>query len=107
MERATKIITTPITQKEVKVVEYLTGREAEYIQEELTLAAKPTLNERNGVAFGEFTRQLINAGKHALITVAVKEFDGSNENILDRLRDLPDSDYEFVVDALNELSKKK
>lgn len=107
MERELITIVTPITQKTLKHVSYLTGREAEFIQEELTLAAKPTLNERHGIQFGEFTRQLINAGKHALINMAVKEFDGSSENILDRLLDLPDADYEFVIDALNEISKKK
>lgn len=107
MARDTRTITTPITQKEVVLYTYLTGGEVEDIQAAIMTAAKPTLDERTGMKFSIIDGSLLNAGKHQSIIAAIQSFDGSVENILERLRGLPSQDYEFVVTEIEELSKKK
>lgn len=108
MERQTSTITTPITQLEVVLHTYITGREAEAIQSPLLKAMKLQPNKRGeDVQMGEIDTDKIRESNHIALRSVVKSVGGNTDNVVDTLLDMPASDYDFVVNAVDEITKKK
>jgi hypothetical protein len=105
MDRETKKITTP-SGKEVELKTYLTAGEAK----ELSLiflkgmkldydpeTKKPTVKDMSG--------QLMNDAENRTVEIMVVSFDGSAENILGRILQLRNDEFEFIMEEINKITK--
>ena len=94
--RETKELTTPGGRKVVTKT-YLTGREVDGVLKELLkdreAGDKPTLPMLVGLE-----------RNNKLIEAAVVSFDGSAENIFERIQDLPASEKTFLLKEVQELA---
>lgn len=109
-ERPTKEIKTPIQGVAVIIKEWITGREQEYIQQPIIDAAsvKAGFGGGQGTAeIADFKTSAITDSSHRAIESVVVSVSGSAERIIDAVLDLHKEDYEFVMDAVNEILKKK
>lgn len=105
MERETKTLTTK-NQHVIVYHSYATGREARAIEQKYLGSVE--IDMAGGVPnFKKMdTAAPFEAEKEA-IKMLIKTVDGKNENVLDTVLDLPQVDYEEIVAALNEVTKKK
>lgn len=103
MERETKKLKTPLG-KEVELRAYLTAGERRKIREAYLGAVRPEIGTDGKTTTAKIDAQALSAAEDRLIEMSVASFDGSNENILQRLLDGAPEDYDFVV---NEASKLK
>jgi hypothetical protein len=85
---------------------YATGREYNEIQNQVLKNAKVSLIGGQPVAEGITGSSQLDANKKA-IELLVVSVDGKTDGALDLVLDLPASDYQEVVDTLNELLGKK
>lgn len=90
MPRATRTFETTNGHK-VVVLEYFTGREAQDIAAKVGSQGANTPMEKQ-----------LEANNYT-ITMAIKELDGTTENILDRVLDLPMTDFNDVSQAVQAL----
>lgn len=107
MERETTIITTPVQKHDVKIYTYLTGREFEYAQAPLleAMAVRPR-GASGDVTFGAIDVNKIQEATHRLIEKHVVAVGLKTDDLLNTILDMHNDDYRFVVDKLQELSKK-
>lgn len=107
MERETITLTTPVHNKEVVVHTYLTGREFEYAQSPLleAMAIRPQ-GASGEVRFGQIDVNKVQEATHRLIEKHIVSVDGKTDGILDAILDMHNDDYQFVVEKIQELSKK-
>lgn len=107
MERETKTIETPVQKKKVVIYTYLTGREFEYAQQPLfeAMAMRPDSSNKD-IKFGNIDVSKVQEATHRLIEKHVVSVDGNKENTIDAVLDMHNDDYTFVVETLQELSKK-
>jgi hypothetical protein len=109
-DRPTKEIKTPVLGATVILKEWITGREQEYIQEPIINAAsfKAGIGGAQGTAeLSDFKVSAITQSSHRAIETVVVSVNGQGEKILDEILNLHKDDYEFVMDAVNEILKKK
>lgn len=109
MDRKTTKIKTPISNQEVEINEWLTGAEAEYVDQpiaeafaeaRLKIMLDKPVDMKNSSA----------VDNRRTIEKFVVSIDGNKENILDRAASWNEVDYMFVVNqcnALREDFKKK
>ncbi len=108
MDRETKEVTTPKTQVKVVIHTYITGREAEAIQAPLLKAMKIKPNAQGKDAeMGELDTDKIRESNHIALKSVVKSVNGITKDVVDTLLDMPAEDYDFVVDAVDNITKKK
>lgn len=108
MNRETKIIETPVSKLQVVLYMYLTGREVEFVQEPLmqSMSIRPSAVGADP-QFGALDITKVQESTHRLLQKLVASIDGKTENLLDVILDMHQEDYEFIIAAVNELSKKK
>lgn len=107
MTRETKTITTPAGNQAIVLNLYITGREFEYVQAPLFEAMSVDQPSLIGeVKMNNINIAKVNESTHRLLEKIVVSVDGRTDAILDTLLDMRQSDYQFIVDAVNELSKK-
>ena len=100
MDRPTHEITTPAG-KVVILKDYITARERNEIRS--VVAADVTMIE--GVAhLKEIKAGLLDAAERKVIETIVTSYEGSTENIVDRLLDASPEEYDFVRDEANKIS---
>jgi len=103
MKAPTKEITTPKTKTKVTIKEWITGGDSEDLQntilEGMDIGAdgKPT-----GISGTMVVKQ-----NHKAIELAVVGIEGSTGDVLKALLDLPRDDYEFILNAVNEVTSPK
>lgn len=92
--------------KTAKLKSYLTGREKRalrdlFLQEAdvKTVDGKPTLEGMKGAA--------ISKAEDASIVYTVVELEGSTADILNRVLDLPSTDYDALLASINEVTGDK
>ena len=105
MERQTITIETPIAKRQVVLKEWITGREFESLNEPILKHYK--VSTKGNFDDSELSGSLISEMNRQALLVWIQSVDGSTENILDTVLDMRKEDYQFVVDKINELSKKK
>ena len=101
MERPTKVLETPIDKHKIEIKTWASGGEMEQIQEvwlegmEMQVGedVKPTLKGS----------QLTKAN-HRLIETLVVKFDDSTDGIVEKVLDMKNEDYQFVIGELNEIT---
>jgi len=95
-DRETKEITTPQGRNAI-VKAFLTGREVDAILGDLfkdqQSGEKPTIPMTLGIQ-----------RNNKLIEAAIVSFDGSTENIFERLQDLPASEKAYILQQVQELA---
>lgn len=106
MDRETMSLETPVKKSQVVYYTYLTGREYEYIQTPLFQAMPMTPSAGGDVKMGQVDVTKIQESTHRLLEKLVKSIDNKTEGLVDVVLDMPQKDYQFVIDALNALSKK-
>lgn len=108
MERETKELTTPKQKAKVVIYTYLTGREFEYAQAPLleAMAIRPEGVKGENMRFGNIDVNKVQEATHRLIEKHVVSVDGKKEKALDAILDMHNDDYQFVVESLQDLSKK-
>lgn len=97
--RPTKIITTP-SGKEAVIKTYLTARERNEIR--AVFLCKMKLNAASQ-RVEEVGGEALSDAEYTLIRLAVVSYDGSAENVLDRLLDGTPVDYDFIVKETNSI----
>lgn len=100
-------ITTPKGGITVVLKEYITGRDGRTLREALIKAAK--INQDGGVT--GIDPAALNTSDDLKIKLAVVSVDNSEENVVGAILDMAKEDYDFVMEAVDELtdglSKKK
>jgi len=97
-------ITTKIAKAEIELKDWITGREQEYIDEPIkNLKAKMSMDGKGEIDFniGEIT----NEQTKRKVEVVVIKVNGSNENVWQKIQDLPNVDYQFVLEEVNKIIK--
>ncbi len=104
----TKKITTPIGSEEVEIKEWITGREAEYI-DELTYEAVAVKTDMAGKAdIGNIDlKKIITETAHRKIETFVVSVGESKDDILNVMLSMHEDDYKFILDSIDEQRKKK
>lgn len=105
MERPTISVTTPESKHVVILKEWITGREFESLNEPLLKNYK--VSSKGSIEDSEVSGSLISEMNRQALLVWIVSIDGSTENVVDKALDMRKEDYQFVVDKINELSKKK
>ncbi len=109
MNRETKKLTTP-SGKEFEVKTYLTAKERNELMAVFLekVQVDPTTGEKKGDIFAN---ELLDKGNRKVVELAVVSYDGSSENILERIENAghPQSseDYDFIVAEANKLGNFK
>lgn len=101
-------ITTPVGKAEVEIKSWITGREAEYIDELMyeAVAVKADMTGKADIGSIDL-KKIISETTHRKIETFVVSVAGSKENILNSVLDMHEDDYQFVVASIDEQRKKK
>lgn len=101
-------ITTPIGSHEVEIKSWITGRQAEYIDEMQyeAIALKANIGGTADIESIDL-KKIISETNHRKIETFVISVDGKTENVLDAVLDMHEEDTKFVLDEIEEQRKKK
>lgn len=109
MQSPTQKIKTPIAGVEVEIKDWITGAEAEYIEQAIMAGVdvSPDIANKGGAKIGKFNVESIVEQTHREIEKFVVSVDGKTEDIRSVITELPESDYQFVKNEISERRKKK
>ncbi len=101
-------ITTPIGSEEVELKSWITGREAEHIDELMyeALAVKADMTGKADIGNIDM-KKMISETNHRKIETFVVSIGGVKDDILNKVLDMHEDDTKFVLDAIDEQRKKK
>jgi hypothetical protein len=101
-------ITTPIGNAEVEIRDWITGRQAEYI-DELAYEAVAVKTDMAGKAdIGNIDlKKIISETNHRKIETFVVSVSGVTDGVIDAVLDMHESDTKFVLDYIDDQRKKK
>lgn len=101
-------ITTPVGNQTIEIRSWITGRQAEYI-DELTYEAVAVKANIGGAADIEKVdlKKIITESNHRKIETFVVSIDGVKDRVLDTVLDMHEEDTEFILSAIEEQRKKK
>jgi hypothetical protein len=104
----THTITTPIGSQEVEIKDWITGREAEYIDELMyeAVAVKTDMAGKADISNVDL-KKIISESNHRKIETFVVSVNSKTENILDTVLDMHETDTQFILDSIEEQRKKK
>lgn len=103
MERKTIKLKTPLG-KEVELKEYLTARERNELRN-VYLSGMKIEAEGERPVIKEIPGSIVEQAERKLIELAVVSYDGSRENVLERLLDSLPEEYDFVVAEANKIGR--
>ena len=107
MNTLTKKIITPQVKVEIEIKDWITGSEAEYIDEALLSGVDIKQESSGKMSTGKFNVNVIAEQTHREIEKFIVSVDGSKEKILDAVGKLPENDYAFVIKEISNRRKKK
>lgn len=101
-------ITTPIDKAEVEIKSWITGKEAEFIDELMYEAVAVKADMAGKADIGNVDlKKIIADTNHRKIETFVIAIGDSKDNILDTCLALHEDDYKFILDSIDEQRKKK
>ncbi len=100
-EREVIELTAP-SGKKLKVKSYITARERNEIRS--VILPSMSLDMTNNKVVDNVSADVLAKAEPKLIEVIVAEYDGSSENILDRMLDGSPADYDFIIGQLKEIN---
>lgn len=103
MESPIKKIKAPVSGAEIEIKEWISGAEAEYIDEALLGAVKikPDLVNKTA-SVSDFDTSTMKESAHREIEKFIVSVNGKKENLVEEVGNLPEEDYEFVLAAIKE-----
>ena len=107
MNTLTKKIITPQAKVEIEIKDWITGSEAEYIDEALLSGVDIKPEASGKMSTGKFNINVIAEQTHREIEKFIISVDGSKEKVLDAVGKLPENDYAFVIKEISNRRKKK
>ena len=107
MNTPTKKIVTPQAKVEIEIKDWITGAEAEYIDEVLLSGVdiKPEISGK--MTTGKFNTGVVTEQIHREIEKFIVSIDGSKEKVLEQVGKLPEDDYAFIITEISVRRKKK
>lgn len=102
IERETKKITTP-GNHELELKTYVTGRESREIQN-VYLDKMNLKQTQNGQEIEGLKGSATGEAENKAIEIVAVSLDGENENIVDRILDLPVSEFNFIKAEINKVT---
>lgn len=102
MDRQTKKITLPVTKTEAVIYTYITGGEKRKINEVLTENISADLS---GEAKGEIPLSLVYKTNDLALELLVVELDNSADDKITRISNLPERDYNFLLEEVNKVTQ--
>lgn len=101
-------ITTPIGSEEVEIKSWITGREAEYIDELMyeAMAVKADMTGKADIGNIDL-KKMISETNHRKIETFVLAVSSVKEDILNKVLDMHEEDTHFILDAIEDQRKKK
>lgn len=105
MERDTKIITTPAGHT-VVLKSYLTGREANELKGVMFSALKMNIEDAQSgkINIGDVSGSFLVDQEQKAMSLVLVSLDGSADNALERLLDLPSSEYDAVKAEVDKIT---
>ncbi len=108
MNIPTQKITTPISKTEVEIKDWITGGDAEYIDQALMSAVDIRIDETNKkINPGKFDTGSIVEQIHREIERFIVSVNGQTKDIVKLVTGLPEDDYDFVKIEIEKRRKKK
>src|SRR6185369_1161378 len=100
-------IITPVGKAEVEIKSWITGREAEFIDELMyeAIAVKADIAGKADIGNVDL-KKIIADTAHRKIETFVVSVGDSKENILDTVLAMHEEDYEFILNSIDEQRKK-
>lgn len=86
---------------------YATGREAREIESKYLSSVQVDLGGEGKPNLSKFDTSAVFEAEKAAIGLLVVSIDGKTDNIVETALDLRQEDYEQIVAAINEITKKK
>ncbi len=101
-------ITTPIGSQEIEIKSWITGRQAEHIDELMyeAMAVKADMAGKADIGSIDM-KKMITATNHRKIETFVVSIEGVADDILNKVLDMHEDDTKFILDAIDEQRKKK
>ena len=103
-----KEVTTPISGRKIVLKEFITGRDMRTLREIYLKVGKIDLAGNN---VSDIDPAMVNEAESKALELVVMSVDGKTEGIIDTILDMPSQDYDFLVQAVNDItqgmSKKK
>jgi len=108
MNTPTKKIKTPLAGAEIEIKDWITGGDAEYIDEALMagVAVKPDLANKTA-KLSDFDTKAINNEAHREIEKFIVSVDGVKDGVVKLVMNLPEDDYDFIKTEIANRRKKK
>lgn len=106
-EAQTNKITTPVNGHVVEIKEWITGRDVEHINGAFFEGTKVKPVAGGNVEFGAIDLSKSTEVTHRSIQAWVVSVDGVRENVLEDVLNMRKEDYDAVLQAIEELAKKK
>ena len=101
MERTTKTTKLPLSNLEVVYYSYITAGEKQQITEIMTSGMSADIT---GSVKGEIPLSLVYKSNDKALELLVKSLNGSTENVLSQIKDLPSSDYDLLLTEINDVT---
>jgi predicted patatin/cPLA2 family phospholipase len=108
MESPTQKITAPVSGAVIEIKNWITGAEAEYIDEAIMNAVevKPDIVNKT-TKFGNFNTAAIKDQDHREIEKFIVSVNDSKLEVLAEILTLPEEDYRFIQENIADRRKKK
>jgi len=101
-------ITTPIGSEEVEIKSWITGRQAEHIDELMYEAMAVKADMAGKADIGNIDlKKMISETNHRKIETFVVSIGGNAEDLLNKVLDMHEDDTKFILDSIDEQRKKK
>jgi len=100
------VVTLP-SGKTAKIKNGLTGREKRALREVFLNEAELNTTAEGKQVLSGLQGTIIAKAEDAAIQTVVIEFDGSSDDILNRVLDLPSSEYDILLAKINEVTAEK
>jgi len=110
MDRPIKEIITPIGKNKIIIKEWLTGGEAEQIEDIFLDDISVNVSDGKPQQSGNVKANKVRLATHKTIELTIISIDEKTDDILNRTLNLRDKDYQFIlseIDKTSELNKKK
>ncbi len=101
-------ITTPVGKAEVEIKSWITGREAEFIDELMYEAVAVKADMAGKADIGNVDlKKIIADTAHRKIETFVVSINGEKVPFLEAVLNMHEDDYKFILDSIDEQRKKK
>ena len=108
MNAPTQKLTTPIAKLVIEIKGWITGEEAEYVDDALMSKVDVKPNQSGKADFGKMdVATALTEQVHREIEKFIVSIDGHKEKVLDTVLKLPEEDYTFIQKEINSRRKKK